>query len=116
VFKGLFRRKSSDGLSKQDYWRKWELYARFDDLFKAEELLAHIESAQANGELISFKESYVEEVYELEGDNVPDSTRIWKWFAQDGEWAMLVGLNGKELGERIFPIVDRLKQHHDSLK
>jgi len=42
MFKRLFQKRKSDGLSKIEYWKKWELFELFDELHKAENLLIDI--------------------------------------------------------------------------
>jgi len=115
MFKRPLQKYPSDKLSKVDYWKKWELFELFDDLHKAEHLLTNIKSDD-NSQLLKFKIDYIEELYELKGDNVADFTRIWDWFTPTKEWDTLVGQRGKQLGNNIFRIADRWKRNQGFLK
>ena len=113
MFKRLFQKRNSDGLSKVDYWKKWELFELFDELHKAENLLIDISNEKNDDELIKFKSEFIEELYEIEGDNVADFTRIWEWFTPTKEWEIFGGKQGRELGSNIFRIADKWKRNQD---
>lgn len=113
MFKRLFQKRKSDGLSKIEYWKKWELFELFDDLHKAENLLIGILDKNNDDELIKFNNEFIEELYEIEGDNVADFTRIWGWFTPTKEWEQFCGLEGQKLGINIFRIVDKWKRNQD---
>jgi hypothetical protein len=115
MFKRLFQKHHSDKLSKIDYWKKWELFELFDDLHKAEKLLSDIATVKQQDDILNFKSKFVEELYEIEGDNFADFTRIWEWFAPTKEWDTLIGKTGKEIGNNIFRITDNWKRNQDFL-
>lgn len=77
--------KHTDGLSKVDYWKKWELFKLFDELHKGERLLIEIAINNFEDQFLKFKNDYIEELYEIEGNNVADFTRIWEWFTPTKE-------------------------------
>lgn len=112
----LFKKHRSDNLSKIDYWKKWSLFELFDELHKAEQLLLDLTSKQTEGELVKFKNDYVEELFEMKGANVADFTRLWEWFTPGKEWDILVGEKSIELGDNIFRIIDEWKRNQDFLK
>jgi hypothetical protein len=114
--KQFFKNHRSDGLSKIDYWKKWELFTLFDDLHKAEQILVDIAIDKNKNSLLKFKMDFIKELYEIESDNVADFTRIWDWFAPSKEWDTLVGESAKELGCDIFRITDKWKRSQDFLK
>lgn len=98
-------------LSKIEYWKKWEIFELFDDLHDAEQLL---NSGKFNGNRYEqFKNEFAEELGEIEGDNVVDFTRIREWFSPNSEWDSVVGLEGEELGKRIFNRTDRWKRNQE---
>ena len=70
MFKRLFNKNHSDGLSKNEYWNKWELHELFDDLDKVEQILKDVKNTDNNNDLINFKDIFIEEFYEIKGDNV----------------------------------------------
>lgn len=116
MFKRLFQKRNSDKLSKVDYWKKWELFELFDDLHKAERLLIEIVNERNDSEFLKFKQDFIEELYEIKGDNVADFTRIWEWFTPTKEWEIFGGQEGKEFGNNIFRITDKWKRNQDFLK
>jgi hypothetical protein len=99
-------------LSKVDYWKKWEVFELFDDLREAEKLL-NSRRYKGNEDIEKFKNKFIEEFTEIEGDNVADFTRIWQWFSPGREWDNQVGAEGKELGKRIFQRTDRWKRNQE---
>jgi hypothetical protein len=117
MFKRLFniKAKHTDGLSKVDYWKKWELFKLFDELHKGERLLIEIAINNFEDQFLKFKNDYIEELYEIEGNNVADFTRIWEWFTPTKEWEMLVGDKGKEIGDNVFRITDKWKRNQGFL-
>lgn len=117
MFKRLFIKKAkhSAGLSKVDYWKKWELFELFDELHKGERLLIEIAINNFEDQFLKFKNDYIEELYEIEGDNVADFTRIWEWFTPTKEWEMLLGDKGKEIGDNVFRITDKWKRNQGFL-
>ncbi len=115
MFKKLFKKHHSDKLSKFDYWKKWELFELFEYLHIAEKLLAEIATDSNQNKLLIFKNEFVEELYEIKGDNVANFTRIWEWFAPTKEWVKFVGQQGVEVGNNIFRITDKWKRNQDFL-
>lgn len=117
MFKRLFNKKvkHSDGLSKVDYWKKWELSELFNDLHKGEQLLVDIASDNMESQFLKFKDDYIEALYEIEGDNVVDFTKIWEWFTPSNEWETLLGEKGKEIGSNVFRITDKWKRNQGFL-
>lgn len=113
MFKRFFKKRNSERLSKVGYWKKWELFELFDELRKVENLLIDILNEKNDDELIKFKSEFIEELYEIEGDNVADYTRIWEWFTPTKEWEVYSGKHGQELGNNIFRIVDKWKRNQD---
>lgn len=69
-----------------------------------------------DGELVKFKSEFIEELYEIEGDNVADFTRIWEWFTPTKEWELFCGQKGQNLGSNIFRIADKWKRNQDFIK
>ncbi|HEY1055276.1 hypothetical protein [Emticicia fontis] len=98
---------STGKLSKIDYWKKWELFELFDNLHQAEKLLLDRARENNDSQLLNFKNDFIEELYELKGENVPDFTRIREWFSPEKEWDRMVGQSGKEIGNNIFRITDK---------
>jgi hypothetical protein len=115
MFKRLFNKNHSDGLSKNEYWDKWELHELFDDLDEVVQILKDVKNTDSNNDLVNFKDIFIEEFYEIKGDNVADFTSIWQWFSPNNEWDKVMGLKGKELGISIFKRTDRWKRNHDFL-
>ncbi|TPD67000.1 hypothetical protein [Flavobacterium microcysteis] len=108
-------KRLSEKLSKVDYWKKWELFELFDDLHRGEKLLIEIASKNSESQFLKFKDNYIEELYEIEGDNVADFTRIWEWFTPTKEWETLLSEKGKEIGDNVFRITDQWKRSQDFL-
>lgn len=111
MFNLFFNKKSKniDRLSKDAYWKKWEL---FDYLHKGEKLLLNLtNNKHAESQLLQFKDEFIEELYEIEGDNVADFTRIWEWFTPKNKWEKLLGDKGIEIGKNVFRITDKWKRN-----
>jgi len=115
MHKRFFQKRKSDGISKIDYWKKWELFELFDELHKAENFLIDILDKKNDDELIKFKKEFIEELYEIEGDNVADFTRIWEWFTPTKEWEILLGDKGQKIGRNVFRITDKWKRNQEFL-
>ncbi|KFE98154.1 hypothetical protein IX39_17335 [Chryseobacterium formosense] len=118
-FKNLFKDNKSnayyktDRLSKIEYFEKYQLKELFNLLHQAEELLEEVCSENSHTDFINFKKLFVEEIYELEGDNIADFTNIWNWFQTNKEWNQFTGLTGKELGHKILNITTNWKIDDD---
>ena len=117
----MFKRLSSkneintEGLSKVDYWKKWELFQLFEDLHNGEKLLIEISRENSESYFLKFKEDYIEELYEIESDNVADLTRIWEWFTPTKEWQTFLGERGKLIGINVFRITEKWKRNQGFL-
>jgi hypothetical protein len=111
----LFKRNLPDGLSKIDYWKKWEFFELLDDLHAASELLSEYKGGYSGKFLSaeSFYEELVDAIDDIEFGNQTDLTRFWLWFAPTCEWDDFVGQEGLELGNRIFERVDKWKKAHN---
>jgi len=113
MFNWLFgKKKTKPVLSKLDYWKAFELYELFDDL---DGVIAVLEHNDTRVDFIAFKESFTEELGELEGANDPDFSRIWEWFAPGSDWDRLMARRGFELGKAIFKRADRWKRNQEFL-
>ncbi|MFL9833244.1 hypothetical protein [Chryseobacterium terrae] len=118
-FKNLFKNKipnvysKTDGLSKVEYFEKYQLKELFNLLHQAEELLEEISSKNSNTDFLNFKNVFIEEIYELEGENIADFTNIWNWFQTDKEWNQFTALSGKEIGLKILNITTNWKIDDD---
>jgi hypothetical protein len=106
--------EQSKGLSKIEYWRKFELFALFEDLNNAEKLLTELSNNPAKDKSIEiFTNDFIEKLHDVEGSNVGDFTTIWEWFTPNKEWNIMTGQAGMDLGNRIFMRVDRWKRNGD---
>lgn len=118
-FKNLFKKTTpnvyskTNGLSKLEYFEKYQLKELFNLLHQAEELLEEISSKNSNTDFLNFKNLFTEEIYELEDDNIGDFTIIWNWFQIDKEWNRFTGLIGKEIGLKILNITTKWKIDDD---
>ena len=91
-------------MNKIDIWKKYELFELFDDLESAEKMLAEF-SGGYSGKFLFAEEfciAFKEEVADLIHQNVPDFNQICLWFAPTSIWDDFVGINGMELGNRIY--------------
>ncbi|MEH3111716.1 hypothetical protein [Pedobacter terrae] len=85
MFNSFFgNKKTEPGLSKADYWEAFELHALFDDLNKVKTVLEHTYDTRID--FIAFKDEFLEELGELEGENNPDFSRVGAWLAPNAEW------------------------------
>ena len=94
-------------MNKTEYFNKFQLKELFHLLHNAEKLI----EIEFNEVKSKFKNEFIEEVYEVEGDNICDLTRIWNWFKPHKEWAILTEEKGENLREKIFEIVDFWKRN-----
>jgi hypothetical protein len=113
MFKRFFQKNWTYNLSKADYCKKWELFELFDDLYKAEQLLTEIGKEKNDDIFLRFLNDFIEERFELEGENVADFTRIWEWFSPGKEWDKFTEGKGMDLGSNIFRITNRWKRNQD---
>lgn len=94
MFNSFFgNKKPQPGLSKADYWEAFELHALFDDLNKVKAVLEH--TGDTRIDFIAFRDEFMEEWSELEGENSPDFSRVSAWFAPDADWERLMGRRGR---------------------
>ena len=108
-FKDLFERRKPDALSKVDYWKKWEIFELLEDLHAAEKMLANYQGGYS-GEFLSaqeFHETLLEAIDDIEFGNQTDLTRFLIWFAPTCAWDDFVGIEGLELGNRIYERVNK---------
>ncbi|WP_037052040.1 hypothetical protein, partial [Psychroserpens burtonensis] len=106
-------RKSKKKLSKSEEWKKFELFELFDDLDSALKLVSEY-SGGYSGVFLSaeeFHKAFSEELHDLKYQNVPDFKTICVWFAPTSAWDNFVGMEGIELGSRIF---ERAYKFHNS--
>lgn len=114
MFKRLFNKNRPDGLSKIDYWKKWEFFQLLEDLHKAEKLLANFKSGYS-GEFLSaenFHDALLDAIDDIEEGNQMDLTKLYIWFAPTSQWDDFTGKEGMELGNRIFERVNKWKKTH----
>jgi hypothetical protein len=110
--KRIFNKKTSNKLSKGQYWEKFELIKLFEDLFKAEILLKELIQENTNDiALQKFTELFTNELYYIEADNVPDFTNIMNLFKPGGEWNSFPFLKENQLGMDIYRRSNRWKRN-----
>jgi len=118
-FKNSFKNEAQnvyskiEGLSKIEYFEKYYIKELFELLHQAEELLQEISVENSNIDFLNFSKLFIEEVYELEGDNIADFINIWNWFQADKEWNQFTGSDGKEIGLKILNIITNWKIDDD---
>ena len=97
-------RKGKKKLSKSEEWKKFELFELFDDLDSAVKLVSEYNGGYSGVFLSAeeFHKAFSEELYDLKHQNVPDFKNICVWFAPTSAWDDFVGMEGIELGNRIF--------------
>jgi hypothetical protein len=111
-FNNIFGSSSPDNLSKIEYWKKWEFFELIEDLHAAEQILSNYEGGHS-GEFLSaqdFRQTLEDAIDDIEFGNKTDLTRFWFWFAPTCAWDDFVGIEGQELGNRIFERVDKWKK------
>ncbi|MFY1045581.1 hypothetical protein [Chryseobacterium sp. GP-SGM7] len=119
LFKNLFNKKKTtiysktNGLSKIEYVEKHQLESLFTLLHQAEDLIQAVASTNSDIKFLKFKNIFIEEIYEVEGDNIAEFTKIWNWFKPNKEWSEFTGSKGIELGSQIFDIVATWKLDDD---
>ena len=96
-------------LSKEEYYKRWEISELLDDLEKAAEILSHYEGGYSDQFFCAeeFHEALVEEIDNIAEGNKNDLSQIWVWFAPTTSWDDFVGLEGVDLGSEIFERVDK---------
>lgn len=94
--------------TKVETWKKFELFELFDDLDKAEQILSK-RNGGYSGNFTSVEEFYkefIEELYDLKRQNIPNFNRICLWFAPTSAWDDFIGMDGIEFGNRIYERAD----------
>ncbi|TGD57858.1 hypothetical protein [Flavobacterium humi] len=91
-------------MDKFETWKKYEIFDLFNDLEQAEEVLSKLTGGYSNNfnSVEDFHNAFVEELYDLKGQNIPDFKHIRLWFAPTSAWDDFVGLAGMELANRIY--------------
>lgn len=105
----LFGPKESFGLTKSDYWIKWELKELITDVEQALTLLSDLEKEKENPHLHYFIESLELDLFDLTHDNNPDFSNVWYWFRTHGDWDQLTQNFNQELRGRIYFRANRWK-------
>lgn len=111
-----FLDKSEVKLSKEEYFKKWEISELLEDLHLASEMLSQREGGYS-GEYLSveeFKLALDEAIDDIEGGNKIDLSFFYYCFAPTCEWDDFTNENGTELGNRIFERVSKWKKWWDS--
>jgi hypothetical protein len=99
-------------LSKDEYYKKWEISELLDDLEKAAEMLSHFEGGYSNQFIGAeeFHNALEVEIDDIAEGNKNDLSQIWIWFAPTTSWDDFVGLEGMDLGNKIFERVDKWRK------
>ena len=109
----IFNKRNSKTITKIEYFEKFQLTKLFNSLHEAEELIQN--KTDSNLEFNNFKSELIEYIYEVEGDNVGDFTKIWNWFKVNEEWEKWTKSEGEILRKTIFEIVDFWKRNQEFL-
>jgi len=111
-----FFKKKTKQLSKVEYWKKWQFFELLDDLHKAEKLLAEFKGGYSNrfDSAQDFHSHLVDFIDDIEYGNQTDLSKLWIWFAPTFDWDDLVGMDGLEIGNRIFERVDNWKKYNSN--
>lgn len=107
-FSKLFKKRK--GLTKLEFWEKFELKQLIEDLNIAQSLLEKT-STPKDSELNKFKEELEEVLYDVSYDNVPDFNQVWIWFKPEGK--LNTWLNNEKLRSRIYLRADRWKRNNE---
>ncbi len=101
-----------EGLSKVDYWKKWEYFELLDNLHEAEQLLSYFRGGHSHDfkSAQDFHQALVDVFDYVEYGNQNDLTRFCNWFAPTADWDDFVGMEGIALGNRIYERVSRWKR------
>ena len=117
LLRHIFKRNKPD-ISKLEYWDKWELRDLLEDLHLAEDMLENYTGGYS-GEFLSaeeFADALSDAVYDIEFGNKSDLSKFWIWFAPTCTWADFVGMEGTDLGNRIFSRVNKWQKAYDKEK
>jgi hypothetical protein len=112
LLRSLFSNRP-DNLSKREYWEKWEFFDLMNELHKAEKLLSGYKGGYSSGFLSAedFHSALVEEIDDIEFGNKTDLSILHLWFAPTCDWDDIVGLEGVELGNKTYSILDNWKKN-----
>lgn len=111
-FSDLFNSNKKSGLTKIEFWAKFELTKLIEDLRIAQQLIEQNRDAIETREFKKFASEFDEELFDVSHDNVPDFTQTWKWFKQGGEWDQLLKNIDNDLRERIYFRADKWKSNN----
>ena len=102
-------------MNKIDIWKKYEMLDLFNDLEQAEEILSTLTGGYSSkfNSVEDFLNEFVEELYDLKSQNVPDFEQICMWFAPTSTWDDFVGINGIELANRIYERAKRWNENNN---
>ena len=102
-------------MNKIDIWKKYEMLDLFNDLEQAEEILSTLNGGYSSkfNSVEDFSNEFVEELYDLKSQNVPDFEQICMWFAPTSTWDDFVGLKGIELANRIYERAKRWNENNN---
>ncbi|MCX8531318.1 hypothetical protein [Chryseobacterium luquanense] len=118
-FKNIFNKNKitiyskTNGLSKIEYVEKYQLKNLFTLLHQAEDLIEELALTNSDVKFLKFKNIFIEEICEIEGDNIADITKVWNWFKPHKEWNDFTGSKGIEIGSQIFNITTTWKLDDD---
>ncbi|MBF04811.1 MAG: hypothetical protein CMP76_16135 [Flavobacterium sp.] len=101
-------------MDKVGIWKKYEMFDLFKDLEQAEEVLSKLTGGSSNNfnSVEDFYNAFVEELYDLKGQNVPNFEQICLWFAPTSAWDDFVGLDGMELANRIYERAEKWNKNN----
>ena len=105
MFKGIFKNKEMKQ-TKIEEWKNFELFDLFKDLEQAEHILSNL-TIQKPESVEKFYKDFIEELYDVKNQNVPNFKQICIWFASTSTWNKFVGEDGIKLGNRIFKRADK---------
>lgn len=101
-------------MDKVEIWKKYEIFDLFKDLEEAEEILSKLTGGYSNNfiSVEEFHNAFVEELYDLKGQNVPNFEQICLWFAPTSAWDDFVGIDGMELANRIYERAEKWNKNN----
>lgn len=108
----MFFKKSRFTFGKVGYWKKWEFFELLDDLHEAIEMLSHYKGGYS-GDILSaeeFHDMLSHEIMSIEEINNNDLSKLHIWFSPTSAWDDFVGIEGLDLGNRIYERLDKWKK------
>ena len=101
-------------MNKVYIWKKYEIFDLFIDLEEAEVILSKLTGGFSNkfNSVEEFYKAFVEELYDLKGQNVPDFRQICLWSAPTSTWDNFVGIDGMALANRIYERAERWNKNN----